>query len=191
MTDGRLPVSKAKSSHYCERKRETLSCYLNTCLAVLTGSSHFKALSIPANPLGGTLELGTFGLFFRSFWAHVLLHPDVYLLPPEIKLLLPISSASCHSSFSFPCLLLLFLPPFVSHAGFHATGCFLASPTYHSSPLPEPGNLSPAHPAYSPFQNSGSKLPYKMPYPSHPSPFLLFHAFYTAHFYTIVPPVLP
>lgn len=76
----------------------------------------------------------------------------------------------------FPASLPLFLPPFVSHA----TGCFLASPTYHGSPLPEPGNLPPAHPACSPFQNSGSKLPYKMPCPCHPSPFPLFHAFYTA-----------
>lgn len=106
--DGRLPISKAKSSHYCERKWETLSHYLNTRLAVWqcsqAGAILRPSLS-PQIPWEGALELGTFGLFSRSFWAHILLCPDVYLLPPETELLLPISSASCHPSFGFPCLL--------------------------------------------------------------------------------------
>lgn len=110
---GRFPVSKAKSSYYCARRWETLPRYVKytACsLSVLTGW-HFNVLFLPPNP-------NLMGSFLDAGLQRALLSLEVYLLLLETELLLLTSSGS----FGLPCLLVLFLPPFVSHAGLHAAG---------------------------------------------------------------------
>lgn len=133
-------------------------------LAVLTGWSHFKALSVPTNPwswrlLGSFLD--PFGLKFSCVQMCT-----CCLLKSSCCSPFPQPPATPRSV--FPASLLLFLPPFVSQASFHATGCFLASPTYHGPLLPEPGNLPPAHPACSPLPKQQLPTPLQnvLPKPS-------------------------
>lgn len=117
--------------------------------------SHFNVLSMPPSP-------SLVGSFLDPGQRHVLLSPEVYLLLLETELLLPTSAGS----FGFPCLLVLFLPPFVSRAGFHAP----ASPTYHVPSPAEPGNLAPAHPACSSFLPQRLQfLTQTVPFPSCPA----------------------
>lgn len=182
--DGRVPITKAKSSHYCARKRETLMlCKIRFLQSISANRlrcdwNHLQVLSVPSKPLGGSPRVGSFGLPPRSHTAVCFAVPRRVPAASENPAAAPTASASCHPSFGFPCF----------HLPVPSSLCILcrfphhrllswfqrpARPTYHS-PLPaEPGNLTPAHPACS-FPPANSKFPYQTPYPySHPPLLLL------------------
>lgn len=173
--DGRFPISKAKSSHYCEKKWETLwhfVKYMSCSLSVLTGcgvtGAVLRSSPSPHSPWEGAPEFGTFGLPSRCRTAAC--STDVYLLLLQTELLLPISSASSHPSFGLPCLLVPVPASFCVLCRFPrhrllSRSARPASPTYHGSSPAEPGNLTPAHPACSSPPQQRLQIPLENAFP--------------------------
>lgn len=113
--DGRFPISKAKSSHYCEKKWETLwhfVKYMSCSLSVLTGcgvtGAILRSSPSPPQPLGGSPRVWDFWAPFEMpnggmlYWCVPAASPNwaaaphfLSLFPPLFRSSLPPRSRSC------------------------------------------------------------------------------------------------